>query len=69
MVKLPPCYTHLLLIFVFSILLVGCAQQYTPETVYDPYGFFSGLLHGFIIVFSIIGYFIFDSVYINWGTQ
>jgi hypothetical protein len=33
--------------------LVGCATQ-PPVTAYDPPGFFSGLLHGFLIFFSLV---------------
>lgn len=29
-------------------LLTSCATQYQDATIYDPYGFFSGLLHGFV---------------------
>jgi len=36
------------------ILLSGCATHYESETYSDPYGFFSGLWHGFIFVYSII---------------
>ena len=35
-------------------LLTSCATQPSPEA-YDPPGFFSGLIHGFLIVFSFIG--------------
>ncbi len=35
-------------------LMVGCATQPEPGA-YDPPGFFSGVLHGFSIVFSFIG--------------
>ena len=35
-------------------LLGGCAHQPTPET-FDPPGFWYGLLHGFLILFSFIG--------------
>lgn len=38
--------------------LASCANHYTPEAVADPYGFFSGLWHGFIFMFSVIGLFI-----------
>ncbi|HYN53123.1 MAG TPA: hypothetical protein VES38_00270 [Methylotenera sp.] len=34
--------------------LASCASQPSPEA-YDPPGFFSGLIHGFLIVFSFIG--------------
>ena len=44
--------------FVALCLLVlslsGCAHQPSP-LAYDPPGFFSGLLHGFLILFSFIG--------------
>ena len=36
------------------LFFVSCASQ--PEnTSYDPAGFFSGLFHGYIIIFSFIG--------------
>ena len=34
-------------------LLAGCATQPPPST-FDPPGFFSGLLHGFLIFFSLV---------------
>jgi hypothetical protein len=37
-----------------ALLLSSCATQ-TYSFAYDPPGFFSGLLHGFLIVFSFIG--------------
>jgi hypothetical protein len=36
------------------LLLASCASQPSPD-VYDPPGFFSGLLHGFLMLFSLIG--------------
>ena len=40
---------------VAMVLVVGgCATQPKP-TAYDPPGFFSGLLHGFLIFFSFLG--------------
>src|SRR5688572_367864 len=36
-----------------AFLLQGCATQ-PPPTVLDPPGFFSGLLHGFLILFSFV---------------
>lgn len=42
------------LLFAASIFLFsGCATQ-TPEQMLNPPGFFKGLLHGFIILFSFI---------------
>jgi hypothetical protein len=35
-------------------VLYGCAHQPKPEA-YEPPGFWSGLLHGFLILFSFIG--------------
>lgn len=47
-----------------TMVLAGCAQHYTPEASADPYGFFSGIWHGIIFPFSLIGYFIFKDVFI-----
>jgi hypothetical protein len=38
-----------------ALAFAGCATQYAPETFADPYGFFSGLLHGFLFPFALIG--------------
>ena len=46
-----PFYIMLLL---GMVVLGGCANQ-PPPGGYDPPGFFSGLLHGFFIFFSLIG--------------
>lgn len=35
------------------LVLAGCATQ-PPVTAYDPPGFLSGLLHGFLIFFSLV---------------
>lgn len=37
-----------------AALLVSCATQPPPSAIYDPPGFFSGLIHGFFILFSFI---------------
>ena len=42
-----------ILMFCAVALLASCATQ-PPPSAYDPPGFFSGLLHGFLIVFSLI---------------
>jgi len=39
--------------------IAGCATQPAPEA-YDPPGFWSGLLHGFLIFFTFIGSFFTD---------
>lgn len=45
-------------------LVAGCARQYDVESVESPYGFFSGLWHGAIFLFSLIGCVFFDSVHL-----
>ena len=36
------------------LLLSGCAKHYTFEAYSDPYGFFSGIWHGFIFPYALI---------------
>lgn len=40
---------------VLLVLLSGCAKHYTAEAAADPYGFFSGLWHGWLCPWSIMG--------------
>jgi hypothetical protein len=40
--------------FLFVTLLAGCAAHYTPESVHSPYGFFSGLWHGFFFPWALL---------------
>ena len=51
--KISNTYKYLSLI-VMATTLTGCAQHYTGATYSDPYGFFSGLLHGFVFPFALI---------------
>ena len=44
----------LLLAVIVTFLVSGCATQMAVEAE-DPPGFFHGLLHGFLILFSFIG--------------
>ena len=44
---------HLLLLLAFVVAVVGCATQPHP-TSGSPPGFLSGLLHGFIMPFSLV---------------
>jgi hypothetical protein len=37
-----------------ALLLPGCAHQPPPLPIDAP-GFFSGLLHGFLVLFSLVG--------------
>jgi hypothetical protein len=39
---------------VLTLSIVGCATQFAPERVADPYGFFSGILHGFLFIFALL---------------
>jgi len=41
-------------IFLPAVFIASCATQPSQEA-YDAPGFFSGLLHGFLIIFSFIG--------------
>jgi hypothetical protein len=43
-----------LTVIAMALVVASCATQPRPEA-FDPPGFFSGLLHGFLIVFSFIG--------------
>ena len=42
------------LLSIAALAVVGCAHQPVSEAS-DPPGFFTGLVHGFIIVFSFVG--------------
>lgn len=44
-----------ILVILAIFILAACADHHTPEAYSDPYGFFSGLWHGFIFLFSLIG--------------
>ena len=43
-----------LFVVITLLLLSGCAKHYTPEAYSDPYGFFSGIWHGFIFPYALI---------------
>jgi len=53
-----------LLLLVVLCGLTGCAHHYSPEVFQDPYGFFSGIWHGILFPFSLIGCMFIDSVFI-----
>ena len=40
------------------MLLGGCATHYSGEVNRDPYGFFFGAWHGFILPYSLVGSFL-----------
>ena len=50
---------NIILFAIFSSILLGCATHSMLPSE-DPPGFFSGLLHGFIILFSFIAGFFTD---------
>lgn len=52
------------LVLIASILMLcSCAKHYMGATYSDPYGFFSGVLHGFVFPFALI------SKIISWGSS
>ena len=44
---------RILMIVVFSFLLAGCAKALTTTSGVEPYGFFSGFLHGILFPLEI----------------
>ena len=46
-------YRNLVLPIFAVLLLTSCASHYAPETINDPFGFFSGLWHGAIAILTI----------------
>ena len=46
--------THKYFLLIVTMLTLNCcAQHYTGATYSDPYGFFSGLLHGLVFPFAL----------------
>lgn len=45
-----PLYLKILIV---CSLLSGCAHHFAPENFPDPYGFFSGIWHGFIFPLTL----------------
>jgi hypothetical protein len=41
-------------VIAITSILSGCAQHYSGATSSDPYGFFSGIWHGFIFPYALI---------------
>jgi hypothetical protein len=56
--------TKLILIAISLFLLSSCASHYQDANIYDPYGFFSGLWHGFVFPISFFGWLFIDNVYV-----
>ena len=38
-----------------TALLAGCASHYAPNVISDPYGFFSGIWHGMLFPWALMG--------------
>lgn len=47
-------FVKYLFLMTLLLLLSGCAEHYTGATYLDPYGFLSGIWHGFIFPFALI---------------
>ena len=47
-------YRFFLILLLGVVVLGACANQPRPEA-FDPPGFFSAVIHGFLILFSLIG--------------
>lgn len=45
---------RLLLATLACLAIAGCASHYTPESVADPYGFFSGIWHGIVFPWALL---------------
>lgn len=43
-----------LLLLATVLSMGGCATHYSPSTVSDPYGFFSGLWHGLVFPYALL---------------
>jgi hypothetical protein len=37
-----------------ALAVSGCAQHYTADANLDPYGFFSGVWHGFVFPYALM---------------
>lgn len=57
--RVPRTLRVLFVLLLVAVAIAGCANQ-PPPTAYDPPGFFSGLIHGFLILFSFIGSIVLD---------
>ena len=42
------------LLLAACLALVGCAAHYSPNAVADPYGFWSGIWHGFVFPYALL---------------
>ena len=45
---------HVFFITIFCFLLTGCANHYDSASLYEPYGFFSGVLHGLLFPIELL---------------
>lgn len=47
-------FQRILIMLAFALILTGCASHYAPDSIDDPYGFFSGIWHGFVFPLSLV---------------
>jgi hypothetical protein len=46
-------YRHLSVLLI-ATLMTGCARHYALEYGEEPYGFFSGIWHGFVMPYALV---------------
>ena len=42
------------IVLLLSVFVTGCAKHYADDAVQEPYGFFSGVLHGLFFVLALM---------------
>jgi hypothetical protein len=50
---LVPQWSRRIGVALLIVVVSGCAHHYTPAAVADPYGFFSGIWHGFVFPYAL----------------
>ena len=57
------------LITISLLLMTGCAQSVPVEGGHEVYGFFYSLLHGMLILFSLIGSLLDPDIAVYWASN
>jgi hypothetical protein len=47
-------WNNAFMVLLLLAMVTGCATHYTNDSIQDPYGFFSGVWHGVIFLFSLM---------------
>lgn len=47
-------YVRTIAIIAIIFFLTGCAKHFTYDAIHEPYGFFSGIWHGFVFPLSLV---------------